>query len=108
MVGRLFKTVFPNGLPNDAPGSRAPSRQPSMTNLAVPMSREANLSLPATPDTATRPTGFFGRWGSSRLAPSAPASPVASVFGGEDGPLEDLILSGTAFGALPAPARVLV
>jgi hypothetical protein len=97
---RLFKTVFPNGLDNDSPASRAPSRKPSSISLSVPVSEVTSQVPSPTPSGASTPkSGFFSRWGSSKLSvPSAPPSPTPSVQSFEDGPIEDLIMSGVAFG----------
>jgi hypothetical protein len=114
---RLFKTVFPNGLP-DGEQSRVPSRKPSSISL-TPSTGSGSGSAPpaivATPSASSslRPTGFFSRFSSRASSPApAPAVPAAP-----DGPIEDLIQSGTAFGygvfnlvfsLLPARARSVV
>jgi hypothetical protein len=86
--------VFPNGL-DDPTNNIVPqgiSRKPSTASLAP--STSGSLSGLQAP----RSTSFFGRWGGNKLAPSAPPSPTPSVTQLEDGPMEDLIMSGVAFG----------
>ncbi|EKM55265.1 uncharacterized protein PHACADRAFT_208778 [Phanerochaete carnosa HHB-10118-sp] len=84
---KLYKTVFPSGLDNYATPatSKAPSPSPSI---------HSESSTTRTTPTKQR-TGFFGRFGVSTLSPHQPANPVSST---PDGPVEELIMSGTAFG----------
>ncbi|KAL0581646.1 Mitochondrial outer membrane protein iml2 [Marasmius crinis-equi] len=102
---KLYKTVFPSGLegystPAASPG---PSRVPSQADLhqAVsaikpslkPKTSTTSLTLPPTPKKAT---SFFGRWTSSGTStPNTLAVPTELP---PDGPIEDLIVCGTAFG----------
>lgn len=87
---RLYKTVFPAGLddyatPASSPG---PSRKPSTPSLK---SSAASIDSTATTTASAKPS-FFGRWGSS-------SSVQKSVTVKEpQGPVEELILSGAAFG----------
>ncbi|OCH93858.1 hypothetical protein OBBRIDRAFT_789896 [Obba rivulosa] len=102
---KLFKTVYPNGLaelPTPAT-SVAPSRSPSIFSEAS--------STSTTKQSAGR--SFF-RWGSSNT--SAPtATPSLSLV--QEGSVDELIMSGTAFGyglfnlvfsLLPAKVRGVV
>lgn len=99
---RLYKIVFPNGLDAyDTPtASNASSRQGSLVNIAA----QQVLYSPLTPMSAvsaisSRSMGFFSRLGLSRSAtPSGASTPMSISSPAEDGPLEDLIVSGTAFG----------
>lgn len=93
---RLYKIVFPGGVDNYATPatSKAPSPSPSI--------RSDTSSTHTTKPTPSRGgSGFFGsigRLGGSFLSPggaSPTANPVAST---PDGPVEELIMSGTAFG----------
>lgn len=89
-IRRLFKIVFPTGLDQyrTPSTSRAPSRAPSINSMQ---------SAASNTDTASvKSTSFFGRWtgGSSLNVPSPTPSPSPA----DDGPVEDLIISGTAFG----------
>ncbi|KAF4608318.1 hypothetical protein EYR40_000662 [Pleurotus pulmonarius] len=83
---KLYKTVFPTGLDHYSTPATTPaiSRNASNPNLAVPIQRSS----------------FFGRWtrpsGSMLSVPSSPSAPGASLP--LDGPVEELIVSGTAFG----------
>lgn len=85
---RLYKTVFPTGLDHYSTPATTPaiSRNASNPNLAVPVQRSS----------------FFGRWtrpsGSMLSVPSSPSATGASLP--LDGPVEELIVSGTAFGWL--------
>ncbi|KAI0253518.1 outer membrane protein Iml2/Tetratricopeptide repeat protein 39 [Lactifluus subvellereus] len=99
---KLYKIVFPNGLDNyDTPTpSNDPSRHGSLLNVAV----QQALSSPSTPTSivssiSSKSTGFFSRLGLSRAAtPSGASTPTSIAPPAEDGPIEDLIVSGTAFG----------
>lgn len=98
---KLYKIVFPNGLDAyDTPSaSNASSRQGSLLSVAA---RQA-LSSPATPTStvsaSSKSSSFFSLLGLSRAATPSGATTPTSVFApAEDGPIEDLIVSGTAFG----------
>ncbi|KAI9445960.1 hypothetical protein H4582DRAFT_2116603 [Lactarius indigo] len=95
---KLYKIVFPNGIDAyDTPSaSNASSRQGSLLSVAA----QQVLSSPATPVSASsRSSGFFSRLGLSRGAtPSGATTPTSIAVPAEDGPIEDLIVSGTAFG----------
>ncbi|ETW86282.1 hypothetical protein HETIRDRAFT_471663 [Heterobasidion irregulare TC 32-1] len=111
---KIYKTVFPAGLDAYATpaASRRPSRKPSTVSLASQAPSTASTASSALPPAASpasassvslssRATGFFGRWGSSLTASPRPATPVAlaaPAVEGEDGPVEELIVSGAAFG----------
>ncbi|OSX65485.1 hypothetical protein POSPLADRAFT_1134175, partial [Postia placenta MAD-698-R-SB12] len=114
---RLYKTVYPNGLDayptpaTSASGSRAPSmRSDASSMLSVATTTAVPASMPATPTSITpKRSGFF-----SRFTASASASPAVSrssslnvsetSFSSQtpvvEGSVDELILSGTAFGAL--------
>ncbi|KAH9070953.1 hypothetical protein EDB83DRAFT_2365501 [Lactarius deliciosus] len=98
---KLYKVVFPNGIDAyDTPSvSNASSRQGSLLSVAA----QHVLSNPATPvstiSASSRSSGFFSRLGLSRAAtPSGATTPTSTTVPAEDGPIEDLIVSGTAFG----------
>ncbi|KAK0442051.1 outer membrane protein Iml2/Tetratricopeptide repeat protein 39 [Desarmillaria tabescens] len=77
---KLFKTVFPNGLD----GYRTPAASPSVSR------KPSNPSIRSVSTNATK-TSFFSKWsGGSTLAVPQPIIP--------EGPVEELIISGTAFG----------
>ncbi|SJL17453.1 related to Mitochondrial outer membrane protein IML2 [Armillaria ostoyae] len=77
---KLFKTVFPNGLD----GYRTPAASPSVSR------RPSNPSIRSVSTNATK-TSFFSKWsGGSTLAVPQPIIP--------EGPVDELIISGTAFG----------
>ncbi|EMD38154.1 hypothetical protein CERSUDRAFT_113305 [Gelatoporia subvermispora B] len=86
---KLFKTVYPHGLselPTPAT-SVAPSRAPSVIS---------DTSSSTSTTTTKQSTGrSFFRWGSS--APVAPTA-VPSLSMVSDGSVDELIMSGTAFG----------
>ncbi|KZT19316.1 hypothetical protein NEOLEDRAFT_1142229 [Neolentinus lepideus HHB14362 ss-1] len=90
---KMYKAVFPSGLddyetPASSPGpSRKPST-PSIRSLAASVNSTATATPPARPS-------FFGRWGSSNSSSSV--LKVTTVQQPE-GPVEELILSGAAFG----------
>ncbi|KAK7693929.1 hypothetical protein QCA50_003503 [Cerrena zonata] len=81
---RLYKTVYPNGLDNYATPStsKSPSPAPSIRSEV------------STAPTKAR-SGFFSRFTGSTL--SVPATNTVAVTTPE-GPLEELIMSGAAFG----------
>lgn len=82
---RLYKTVYPHGLADEATPATSvrPSPEPSIHSV----SGASTIS-----STSTARAGFFGRW-SNAAAKAVPPSPVVNSE-----VLEDLILSGTAFG----------
>ncbi|KAF5323694.1 hypothetical protein D9619_012882 [Psilocybe cf. subviscida] len=121
---KLYKTVFPHGLPSSEPDSppirsstttAAPAatvhstlaQQESAASLASSASSSAASStisvlttnMPAPPP-AVKSSGFFARWvgGSSTMGASTQLLPAPSEVLAEDGPVEDLIVAGTAFG----------
>ncbi|KAI9451329.1 hypothetical protein BJY52DRAFT_1298611 [Lactarius psammicola] len=109
----LYKIVFPNGLDAyDTPSaSNASSRQGSLLSVAA----QHVLSSPATPTStisaSSKSSGFFSRLGLSRAAtPSGATTPTSMTVPAEDGPIEDLIVSGTAFvcATLYEPARAML
>ena len=86
--------VYPHGLDHFAtPSSSAPSsRAPSIRSQAS--STQASTPKPAR-------SGFFSRFGSSLSVPTADTTTVVST---PDGTLEELIMSGTAFGEIQTRA----
>ncbi|KAI0748463.1 outer membrane protein Iml2/Tetratricopeptide repeat protein 39 [Daedaleopsis nitida] len=107
---KLYKTVYPNGLDDyatpaaSAPGSSAASIRSvgSATNSVTPAAPKSTRS------------GFFSRFtGSTLTVPTVPTTPIVAA----EGSLDELILSGTAFGyglfnlvfsLLPAKVRGVV
>ncbi|KAI0705857.1 hypothetical protein BC835DRAFT_1313841 [Cytidiella melzeri] len=83
---KLYKTVFPSGLGDYATPatSKAPSPSPSIIS-GTSSKRTAQASRPS----------LFGRIGNSFLSAQPVSNPVPTV---PDGPIEELIMSGTAFG----------
>ncbi|KAA1469289.1 hypothetical protein DENSPDRAFT_864071 [Dentipellis sp. KUC8613] len=101
---KLYKTVYPNGIDQFATpaASRQPSPKPSVSSLRsqVPSVSGATPVTPGSNSNSSK-SGFFGKWGSTLSLPSrsvSGASSPASTYSGEDGPIEDLIMSGSAFG----------
>ncbi|KAF8229976.1 hypothetical protein L208DRAFT_1284137 [Tricholoma matsutake] len=119
---RLYKTVFPHGLdPHNTPArtlpslnhtpsfQNAPSRtgpvlstSTSMSNLSIDSTTRAPPTLVANPDTNTNSSlksrsSFFGRWTSGSTL-TIPVSFGRSSSDVEDGPVDELIIAGTAFG----------
>ncbi|PPQ82140.1 hypothetical protein CVT25_015147 [Psilocybe cyanescens] len=104
----LYKTVFPAGLPH-TPSPRGDisispslpavlSHKPSMASLASESSSTSASSAATvpTPAPAIR-SGFFSKWVGTT---STQSLPITSGTGHTvpDGPVEDLIIAGTAFG----------
>ncbi|KAH9852714.1 outer membrane protein Iml2/Tetratricopeptide repeat protein 39 [Lenzites betulinus] len=87
---RLFKTVYPNGLEYYATPatSSANSRAASIRSEASGSSTPVSTSKPAR-------SGFFSRFtGSTLSVPQTPHVPIIA----QEGSVDELILSGTAFG----------
>ncbi|KAF8470491.1 hypothetical protein DFH94DRAFT_771559 [Russula ochroleuca] len=101
-LNKLYKIVFPNGL--DAYDTPTPSNPSSHQGSLLNIAAQQVLSSPQTPmstasSTSSRSIGFFSRLGLSRSAtPSGASTPTSIAPPTEDGPIEDLIISGTAFG----------
>ncbi|KAG6809489.1 hypothetical protein H0H92_016051 [Tricholoma furcatifolium] len=123
---RLYKTVFPNGLdayntPSATPTiSRKPSTlsiqsaisgssstysaSPITPNIPVgnPPPAPAPAPAPAAPVAKASASGFFSRFTSSSSTLSVPATSHHNGADADasvpDGPVEDLIVAGTAFG----------
>ncbi|KIK79048.1 hypothetical protein PAXRUDRAFT_91897, partial [Paxillus rubicundulus Ve08.2h10] len=81
---KLFKTLYPNELDEYA--------TPGHTSIPSP-TRSVQSSAAAV---APQSQGFFARWGSTSSAPVVPA--LGTIANPSNGPLEELILSGAAFG----------
>ncbi|KAI0373047.1 hypothetical protein BV20DRAFT_1050450 [Pilatotrama ljubarskyi] len=87
---KLYKTVYPNGLQNYATpaASTANSRAASIRSEASGSSSQPTALKPAK-------SGFFSRFtGAALSAPTTPQAPIVA----EEGSIDELILSGTAFG----------
>ncbi|KAI6103663.1 outer membrane protein Iml2/Tetratricopeptide repeat protein 39 [Pisolithus sp. B1] len=87
---RLFKTLYPNGLDAYATPSQATpaaSRRPSERSLQY---------VKATPTIPVRTSGFFARW--TGLGAVTPMPVLGTITNPTNGPVEELILSGAAFG----------
>ncbi|KAI0056452.1 hypothetical protein BV25DRAFT_1903221 [Artomyces pyxidatus] len=99
---KLYKTVFPQGLDAYATPatSHPPSRQPSL--LSVSSGGHTPSVTPSPTSASSKSSGFFGRWGgtltvSRSVSGTTTPNSYTSVVP-DDGPIEDLIISGTAFG----------
>ncbi|KAF8498327.1 outer membrane protein Iml2/Tetratricopeptide repeat protein 39 [Gautieria morchelliformis] len=93
---KIYKTAFPDGIDKFATPSSTPvaSRQPSL--LDVPQtSRDSPTSITPPSSSASR-IGLFSRWSSSSSKPASRAT--TPVFTEPDGPVEELIIAGAAFG----------
>lgn len=101
-TSRLYKTVFPKGLDAFATPSTShvPSRKPSQLSLASAASSTVSSSSPTTPTgsgaSTPKSAGLFGRFGGSFLG--APNHVAVVTPTAPDGPIEELIVSGVAFG----------
>ncbi|KAI6124716.1 hypothetical protein EDD16DRAFT_1560406 [Pisolithus croceorrhizus] len=87
---KLFKTLYPNGLDAYATPSQATpaaSRRPSERSLQY---------VKATPTIPVRTSGFFARW--TGLGAVTPMPVLGTITNPTNGPVEELILSGAAFG----------
>ncbi|KAG2106816.1 outer membrane protein Iml2/Tetratricopeptide repeat protein 39 [Suillus discolor] len=85
---KLFKTVYPNGLQSYATPATTPlpSRRGSDRSLR-------SSAIQSKPTTASK-SGFFSRW----FAPPASVAAPGTITNPPSGPVEELVLSGTAFG----------
>ncbi|KAF8967258.1 hypothetical protein BDZ97DRAFT_1804125 [Flammula alnicola] len=119
---KLYKTVFPQGLPQPpnfdptttvalSPSSAritvSPSmpaalhHKPSLKSLNSESSTSsaasaATIPAPVAPAPAIRPGGFFSRWVGTASTPTLLIQSDSHVV--PDGPVEDLIVAGSAFG----------
>lgn len=96
---RLWKIVFPNGITDVH--TPAISRRGSKSSLATQNSTEPskNGHAPATmpnPITAPRKGGIFRGWSTLSATPRGSGTTTPVFI--EDGPVEEFIVSGTAFG----------
>ncbi|KIJ59698.1 hypothetical protein HYDPIDRAFT_140301 [Hydnomerulius pinastri MD-312] len=109
---KLFKTLYPNGLDAYAtPGQTPiPSRKGSRGSLQSSATQSTSSSV-----AASRSPGFFARWGFTSATPAPPV--LGTIANPPNGPVEELILSGAAFGyglfnlvlsLLPAKIRSVV
>lgn len=85
---KLFKTVYPNGLQSYATPATTPlpSRRGSDRSLR-------SSAIQSKPTTASK-SGFFSRW----FTPPASVAAPGTITNPPSGPVEELVLSGTAFG----------
>ncbi|KAG2157029.1 outer membrane protein Iml2/Tetratricopeptide repeat protein 39 [Suillus clintonianus] len=85
---KLFKTVYPNGLQSYATPATTPlpSRRGSAGSLRSSVIQSNPTTVPKS--------GFFGRW----FAPSTSVAAPGTITNPPSGPVEELVLSGTAFG----------
>ncbi|KAI5121532.1 hypothetical protein M0805_002592 [Coniferiporia weirii] len=92
---KLYKTVFPTGLDSyiTPAASPLPSRNPSTPSLASASSSKHSAETASAASASSKGGSFFGRW-----AISAPASPQPKPVAQPEGPVEELIVSGAAFG----------
>ncbi|KAK7443214.1 Mitochondrial outer membrane protein iml2 [Stygiomarasmius scandens] len=102
---KLYKAVYPAGLsgystPAASPSVSRKSSNPSLSSTSSekpalkPKASSGNLSMIGK-------ASFFGRWGASAPTPSSTLTVPGADENGAlaiDGPVEDLILAGTAFG----------
>ncbi|CAA7271205.1 unnamed protein product [Cyclocybe aegerita] len=116
---KLYKTVFPAGIPEDSPLKPLPDNlSPTTSRLQVsPAHPVASLghkssatslassisttNPSANPEPPKATSSFFSRWvGSAAAAASTPTLPLQTVNSAvaPDGPVEDLVVAGTAFG----------
>ncbi|KAL0946369.1 hypothetical protein HGRIS_012600 [Hohenbuehelia grisea] len=88
---KLHKTVFPAGMDQYSTPATTPtiSRKPSATSLSP-------AQPPASVVSRSSAGSFFGRWGRSSSSLTVPNS--AALDASFDGPVEEMIVSGTAFG----------
>ncbi|KAI0077111.1 hypothetical protein K474DRAFT_1662044 [Panus rudis PR-1116 ss-1] len=85
---KLYKTVYPNGLDHFATPST------SATSSRAPSIRS---EVSSTTTSTVKRSGFFSRIGAATLGVPT-AAQNTTVITTPDGPLEELIMSGTAFG----------
>ncbi|KDQ54513.1 hypothetical protein JAAARDRAFT_38183 [Jaapia argillacea MUCL 33604] len=134
---KLYKQVFPTGLDSFATPATTPLPSPGASTSSLLSSSSASSQLTTVPpssspsiSTSSSSRGFFGRWtggGGSNLAVPTPATNGTRALGrkasamslrvGKEGPVDELIISGTAFGfglfnlvlsLLPAKVKGLV
>ncbi|KAF8838754.1 hypothetical protein BDN67DRAFT_933260 [Paxillus ammoniavirescens] len=86
---KMFKTLYPNGLDDYPTPGHTPIPSPTRS---VRSSAAQSMTGSAPPQSQ----GFFARWGFTSSTPAAPL--LGTVANPPDGPLEELILSGAAFG----------
>jgi hypothetical protein len=89
---KLFKTLYPNGLDDYPTPGHTPvlSRKGSKSSLpSVEVQSTTSATTPAAP-------GLLARWGLAAPTPAAPV--IGTAANPPDGPIEEMILSGAAFG----------
>ncbi|KAF8163824.1 mitochondrial outer membrane protein IML2 [Crassisporium funariophilum] len=87
---KLYKTVFPAGLPE------SPNYDPTSIVSLSPSTSRVAIS-PSLPTHLAHKSGFFSRWVGTSSTPSLPLQTEDHRVI-PDGPVEDLIVAGTAFG----------
>ncbi|EJD00336.1 uncharacterized protein FOMMEDRAFT_159009 [Fomitiporia mediterranea MF3/22] len=113
---KLYKTVFPTGIDSYITPATTPipSRSPSTHSLASAGSVRSTTETVTASSVSSKGSSFLGRWGLS--ASNASKGPPQSVLEPE-GPVEELIVSGAAFGyglfnlvfsLLPAKVKTVV
>ncbi|KAG6863107.1 hypothetical protein C0991_008147 [Blastosporella zonata] len=99
---KLYKTVFPNGLDayTTPSGTPTPSRKSSTPSIYSAASSNAELATTSAPATPPPSKSLFARFTSSTLSVPSTRSTNGTAEGEfpPDGPVEDLIIAGTAFG----------
>jgi tetratricopeptide (TPR) repeat protein len=85
---KLFKTVYPNGLQFYA----TPATTPLPSRKGSDGSLHSSV-IQSKPTTAPK-SGFFSRW----FTPSTSVAAPGTITNPPSGPVEELVLSGTAFG----------
>ncbi|TEB21864.1 mitochondrial outer membrane protein IML2 [Coprinellus micaceus] len=114
---KLYKTVFPAGIPSSPSSPSSPTLAlppPSSATLTVPsIKHKASISsLASVSSSNAAGKGFFSRWVAGGNAAAAASEPnLLAGHGGkghkghlhesqgyQDGPVEELVVSGVAFG----------
>jgi hypothetical protein len=97
---RLFKTVFPKGLDDYATPAQTPATTPTPSHnpSSLTLDRIESSATITPPSSTSAPKGsFFTRWG---LSGSSTAAEVSEPVLQPEGPVEELVVSGAAFGIL--------
>ncbi|EJD00340.1 uncharacterized protein FOMMEDRAFT_142311 [Fomitiporia mediterranea MF3/22] len=113
---KLYKTIFPTGIDSyiTPAATPIPSRSPSTHSLASTGSVRSTTETVTVSSASSKGSSFLGRWGLS--ASNTSKGPPQSVLEPE-GPVEELIVSGAAFGyglfnlifsLLPAKVKTVV
>ncbi|KAH7889192.1 outer membrane protein Iml2/Tetratricopeptide repeat protein 39 [Phlebopus sp. FC_14] len=89
---KLFKTLYPNGLDAYA----TPGQTPLPSRKASNRSLRSSVTQATVSSVSARSPGFFARWTGFASTSSTPV--VGTIANPPNGPIEELILSGAAFG----------